>query len=155
MTDGPTARLVSLGLTLPPPPEPKGTYRSVVVDGHHAWVAGQIVSAGGRPVHAGVVGRDVDVPAAKEVAEKAALQALSALAKELGTLDRIERVVRVAVYLAATPEFTQHSEVANGATELLVRVFGEDAGKPARVSMGVASLPLGAPVEVELVARLR
>jgi enamine deaminase RidA (YjgF/YER057c/UK114 family) len=82
------------------------------------------------------------------------MQALSALAQELGSLDRVERIVRVAVYIAATPEFTQHSEVGNGATDLLVRVFGEN-GRPARVSMGVTSLPLGAPIEVELVVRLR
>jgi enamine deaminase RidA (YjgF/YER057c/UK114 family) len=154
MTDGPTARLVSLGLSLPPPPTPKGTYRPVAVDGSTAWVSGQIVTAGGVPLHPGLVGREVDVAQAKGVAETAAMQALSALAQELGSLDRVERIVRVAVYIAATPEFTQHSEVGNGATDLLVRVFGEN-GRPARVSMGVTSLPLGAPIEVELVVRLR
>ncbi|MCI4370896.1 MAG: RidA family protein, partial [Thermoplasmata archaeon] len=82
------------------------------------------------------------------------LQALSALTAELGSLDRVRRIVRVAVFVASATDFTKHADVGNGATELLIRVFGED-GRPARVSMGVASLPLGAPVEVELLAALR
>jgi len=147
-------RLRALGVTLPPPPRPAGTYRPVVVDGDHAYVAGQIPHVDGRPVHPGIVGRTVELAQAKLAAEQAALQALSALSAELGTLDRVARVVRVAVCVASTPEFTQHADVANGATELLIRVFGED-GRPARVSMGVASLPLGASVEVELLVRLR
>jgi len=148
-----TARLRTLGVALPPPPKPAGTYRPVVVDGDHAFVSGQVPLIDGRPVHPGLVGAAVDVAQAKLAAEQATLQALSALAAELGSLDRVERIVRVAVYVASTPEFTQHADVANGATELLIRVFGED-GRPARASVGVAALPLGASVEVELLARL-
>jgi enamine deaminase RidA (YjgF/YER057c/UK114 family) len=146
-------RLQSLGLSLPPPPKPVGTYRPVVVDGDHAYVSGQIPHVDGRPVHPGIVGRNVEVVQAKLAAEHATMQALSALEAELGSLDRIARIVRVAVYVASTPEFAQHAEVANGATDLLVRVFGED-GRPARASVGVAALPLGASVEVELLVRL-
>jgi enamine deaminase RidA (YjgF/YER057c/UK114 family) len=151
MAPGPTERLAELGLVLPPPPKPAGTYRPVVVDGGHAWVSGQIPVVDGQMLHQGLVGRDVDVPQAKEAAERATLQALSALAAELGSLDRVRRIVRVGVYVAASGDFVRHSEVGNGATELLIRIFGED-GRPARVSMGVASLPLGAPVEVEILA---
>lgn len=153
MAPGPTERLKELGLTLPPPPKPAGTYRPVVVDGDHAWVSGQIPNVDGRALHPGVVGRDVDLSQAKEAAERAALQALSALVQELGDLDRVKRILRVAVYIASAPDFTRHADVGNGATELLVKVFGED-GRPARVSMGVAALPLGASVEVELLARI-
>jgi enamine deaminase RidA (YjgF/YER057c/UK114 family) len=153
MAPSPTERLRALGLTLPPPPKPAGTYRPVVIDGDHAWVSGQIAHVDGRPLHPGVLGRDVDVAQGREAARQAALQGLSALAAELGSLERVQRIVRVAVYIAAAPGFTQHSDVGNGATELLIQVFGED-GRPVRVSMGVASLPLGASVEVELLARV-
>jgi enamine deaminase RidA (YjgF/YER057c/UK114 family) len=153
MPSSPTERLRELGIDLPPPPQPAGTYRPVVVDGPHAWVSGQIPVVDGKPLHPGIVGRDVDVPQAKQAAERAALQALSALAAELGSLDRVQRIVRVGVYVASTVEFVRHAEVGNGATELLIRVFGEN-GRPARVSMGVAALPLGASVEVELLAAI-
>jgi enamine deaminase RidA (YjgF/YER057c/UK114 family) len=153
MTPGPSERLRELGIVLPPPPKPAGSYRPVVVDGRHAWVSGQIPIVDGKALHPGTVGRDVDVPQAKAAAERAALQALSALAAELGSLDRVRRIVRVAVYVASTSEFVQHADVGNGATEFLIRVFGEE-GRPARVSMGVAALPLGASVEVELLAAI-
>jgi enamine deaminase RidA (YjgF/YER057c/UK114 family) len=153
MATGISERLRELGILLPPPPRPAGTYRPVVVDGDHAYVSGQVPHVDGKPLHPGIVGRTVDVAQAQQAAAQAALQALSALAAELGTLDRVRRVVRVAVYIAATPEFTQHADVGNGATELLLRIFGED-GRPARVSMGASSLPLGASVEVELLVRL-
>jgi enamine deaminase RidA (YjgF/YER057c/UK114 family) len=153
MASGPTERLRELDIVLPPPPKPAGTYRPVVVDGDHAWVSGQVPHADGKILLPGVVGRDLDVAQAKVAAERAALQALSALAAELGSLDRVRRIVRVAVYIASSSDFTHQSDVANGATELLIRVFGED-GRPARVSMGVAALPLGASVEVELLAAL-
>lgn len=154
MATSPTERLRELGIALPPPPAPAGTYCSVVVDGGYAWVSGQIPRLDGKILHPGICGRDVDAPRAKEAAERAALQALSALHAELGSLDRVRRVVRVAVYVACADDFVLHADVGNGATELLVKVFGEE-GRPARVSMGVAALPLGASVEVELLAALR
>jgi enamine deaminase RidA (YjgF/YER057c/UK114 family) len=153
MAPTPSERLRELGLALPPPPQPAGTYRPVVVDGGYAWVSGQVPVVDGKLLHPGIVGRDVDVPEAKLAAERATLQGLSALAAELGTLDRVRRIVRVGVYIATTAEFAHHSEVGNGATELLIRVFGEE-GRPARVSMGAASLPKGACVEVEILAAL-
>lgn len=142
-----------MGLTLPPPPKPAGTYSSVVVDGLRAWVSGQIVLENGAMLHPGLVDRDVSPEIAKEVARRAALQALSALASAVGSLDRVRRIVRVAVYVASVPTFARQHEVANGATEILTALFGE-AGRPARVAMGVASLPLNAPVEVEMVVAL-
>jgi len=142
-----------LGLSLPAPPKPAGTYSSVVVDGSRAWVSGQIVLQDGAILHPGLVDRDVSPETAKEVARRAALQALSALDATLGSLDRVRRIIRVAVYVASVPTFTRQHEVGNGATEVLTQIFGE-AGRPARVAMGVAALPLNAPIEVEMVVAL-
>ena len=149
MAELPSARLRALGLTLPPPPRPAGSYTSVARHGDLAWVAGQIVLEGGAVARPGLVDRDVPIDAAKDLARRATLQALSALHAELGSIDRISRFVRVAVYVASSPGFARQHEVANGATDLLVEVFGE-AGRPARAAVGVASLPLNAPVEVEV-----
>lgn len=123
----------------------------MVVAGGLAHVAGQIALNEGGVVQPGLVDRDVAFHDAKLLARRATLQALSALQAALGSLDRIQRVVRVAVYVASSPGFVRQHEVGNGATDLLVEIFGE-AGRPARVTLGVASLPLNAPVEVELTA---
>jgi enamine deaminase RidA (YjgF/YER057c/UK114 family) len=146
----PSERLKELGLVLPPPPKPAGTYAPVVVDGSRAWVCGQVVLQDGAAVHPGLVDRDVSLAIAQEVAHRASLQALSALQATLGSLDRVQQILRVAVYVASVPTFTRQHEVGNGATEVLASIFG-DAGRPARVAMGVAALPLNAPVEVEMV----
>jgi enamine deaminase RidA (YjgF/YER057c/UK114 family) len=150
VTSGTTARLAGLGVVLPPPPTPKGTYAPVVESGGLAYVSGQIVFEDGRIISPGLVDRDVPVETAKDLARRATLQGLSALVHALGSLDRVQRIVRVVVYVAASPGFVKPHEVANGATDLLVDVFGE-AGRPARAAVGVASLPLGAAVEVEMV----
>lgn len=146
-------RLRALGLTLPPAPRSVGAYSPVVVDRSHAWVSGQIVTQNGAVVHPGLVDRDVSLETARELAGRATLQALSALEAAMGSLDRIGRVVRVAVYVASVPTFVRQPEVGNGATELLVSIFG-DVGRPARVAVGVAALPLNAPVEVEMLVAL-
>ncbi len=153
MSGTPSERLKELGLTLPPPPKPAGTYSSVVLDGDHAWVSGQIVLQGGAILHPGLVDREVPPDTAKQVARQAALQAVSALHDALGTIDRVRRIVRVTVYVASVPSFGRQHEVANGATEVLTAIFGE-AGRPARAAIGVASLPLNAPVEVDMVVAL-
>ena len=149
MADAPSDRLLRLGVTLPPPPKPAGTYAPVVRSGALAWVSGQIATDAGAVVRPGSVDRDLSVEAAQEVARRATLQALSALGAALGSIDRIRRVVRVGVFVAVAPGFHREHEVANGATQLLVDLFGED-GRPTRSTIGVAGLPLGAPVEVEL-----
>lgn len=150
----PTAseRIRENGLTLPPPPKPAGTYSPVVVSDRRAWVSGQIVTEGGSVVHPGLVDRDVSFDVAHDLARRASLQAVSALATALGSVDRVRRVERVIVYVASSPGFVRQHEVANGATEVLVQIWGED-GRPARAAVGVAALPLNAPVEVEVVVR--
>jgi enamine deaminase RidA (YjgF/YER057c/UK114 family) len=149
----PTDRLRELGLVLPLPPTPKGSYTPVAVQGSLAFVSGQIVTDGAGVVRPGVVDRDVPADAARTLARQAALQALSALAAALGSLDRVRRIVRVGVFVASSPGFFRQHEVANGATDLLVELFGE-AGRPARAAVGVPALPLNAPVEVEVVAEV-
>jgi len=123
-----------------------------VLEGDRAWVSGQIVTEGGSVLHPGLVDGDVPVEVARDLARRAGLQALSALAAELGSIDRIRRFLRVTVYVASSPGFGRQHEVANGATELFVQLFGE-AGRPARAAVGVASLPLNAPLEVECLVR--
>jgi enamine deaminase RidA (YjgF/YER057c/UK114 family) len=150
VTSGNSARLDGLGIVLPPPPTPKGTYAPVALSGGFAYVSGQIVTEEGRVVSPGLVDQDVRVETAKDLARRATLQALSALVRTLGTLDRVQRVVRVGVFVASSAGFVRQHEVANGATDVLVDVFGE-AGRPSRSAVGVSSLPLGAPVEVEMI----
>jgi len=153
MAAAPTERLRELGLTLPPPPRPVGSYAAAVVDAGRAIVSGQIVTKDGAAVSPGRVGREVPIERAQELARLATLQALSALADVLGSIDRIRRVLRVGVYVASSEDFVRQHEVGNGATDLLVGIFG-DAGRPARAAVGVVSLPLNAPVEIELLVAL-
>jgi enamine deaminase RidA (YjgF/YER057c/UK114 family) len=145
----PAERLARLGLRLPPAPTPKGSYAPVVRAGHLAWVSGQIVLEEGAVVRPGTVDRDVSAEVASDLVRRATLQALSALAAELGSLDAIRRVVRLGVFVAVSPGFHREHEVANGGSDLLIAVFG-DAGRASRTTVGVAGLPLEAPVEVEL-----
>jgi enamine deaminase RidA (YjgF/YER057c/UK114 family) len=151
MVPSPSERLRELQLELPPPPTAKGTYAPVVWEGTRAWVSGQIVTEGGTVVRPGLVDRDVPLEVARDLARRASLQALSALENHLGSIDRVRRFLRVTVYVATSPGFARQHEVANGATDLLVGVFGEE-GRPARAAVGVAGLPLNAPVEVEFLA---
>ena len=143
------SRLAERGIVLPPPPTPQGSYVPVAVVGGIAYEAGQITIDDKGVVHPGLVDRDVPLLDAQILTRRATLQALSALKATLGSLDRVRRVVRVAVYVASSPGFVRQHEVANGATDLLVEIFGPEA-RPARVALGVASLPLNAPVEVEV-----
>ncbi|HEV2231347.1 MAG TPA: RidA family protein [Thermoplasmata archaeon] len=139
---------------LPPPPKPAGQYASVAIENGWAWVSGQIVTRDGKADPAGLVGREISVEAAREVAGRAALQALSALSEALGSLERVRRIVRLSVYVASPPGFDRAHEVANGASERLFDHLGEGRGRGSRIALGVAGLPLNAPVEVDLVAAI-
>jgi len=147
------ARLRDLGIELPPAPQALAAYVPVVVAGGLAFVAGQVPLRDGAVSCAGKLGAEVEVERGAAAARQSALQAISALRAELGSLDRVRRVVRVVVYVASAEGFTGQPQVANGASELLVDVFGE-AGKHARAAVGVAELPLGAAVEVEVTVEL-
>lgn len=146
--------LARLGIALPPPPVPKGAYLPVVVFNGYAWVSGMLPTSQGKLIHTGAVDAKVSIQDAKADARVAALNGLSALNERLGNLDKIYRVIRVGIFVASSASFAAQPEVANGASELLVEIFGED-GKHARAAVGVASLPLDAPVEVEMLVALR
>ncbi len=146
-------RLRELGVDLPDPAAPAGFYVPARRHGDLLAVSGQLPLTPGEPLPAGRCGEDVTVEEGYALARQCALNGLAAARAALGSLDRIAGVVRVGGYVAATPAFTQHPAVVNGASELLVEVFGE-AGRHARVAIGMASLPLGVPVEVEFLFAL-
>lgn len=145
-------RLRELGLELPPPTSAVASYEPCVIHGSLAMVAGQVPSVDGAVLHPGHLGDRVDVAEGAEAARRAALQALSVLRHALGgSFARLERILQVTVYVAAVPGFVDHPKVANGASDLLIEVLG-DRGRHARAAVGMASLPLGASVEVAVTA---
>lgn len=146
-------RLAELGIILPPAPQPVASYIPVKVVGDLAWVAGQIPMQDGAVTVAGKVGGEVTIDDANAGTRRCALQALSALQAALGTLDRVKGIVKLDVFVASATGFTDHPTVANGASDLLVEVFG-DEGRHARAAVGVPELPLGAAVEVALLVQV-
>ncbi len=146
-------RLADLGLTLPPVAAPVAVYVPAVVSGQYVHTAGQLPFVDGALPVTGKVGASVDAETATAQARVAALNALAAVESVAGSLDRVARVVKVTVFVASEPSFTGQPGVANGASTLVGEVFG-DAGVHARSAVGVAVLPLDAPVEVELVVEL-
>ncbi len=153
MPQDPEARLRELGYELPAVPEPAGAYVPATRTGTLIFTAGQVPFEEGELHTTGKVGDAVTLDEAKGAARLCALNALAAAAAEAGGLDRIGRVVKVTGYVASAPNFNRQPEVVNGASELIGEVFGE-AGLHARSAVGVAELPLDAPVEVELVVEL-
>ncbi len=153
MTGGPEARLRELGHELPDVPAPAGAYVPAIRAGSLVFTAGQLPIEEGELRKTGKVGATVTLEEAKQAARRCALNALAAAAAEAGGLDRVARVVKVTGYVASAPDFNRQPEVINGASDLIGGVFGE-AGRHARSAVGVAVLPLDAPVEVELVAEL-
>ncbi len=150
MASSPTSRLRELGYDLPEVPQPAGSYVPAVRVGDLIFTAGQLPFQGGSLLHTGKVGDAVGVEEAQDAARLCALNALAAVATEVGGLDEINRIVKVTGYVASADGFTRQPEVLNGASDFLGEVFGE-AGKHARSAIGVAELPLNAPVEVEIV----
>ena len=146
-------RLAALGITLPSPAAPAANYVPYVAAGKLLMVSGQLPLDGGRMVATGLLGRDLDTEAGKQAARQCAINVLAQLAAATGGLERIERLVKITVYVASAPDFAEQHLVANGASDLLAEVLGE-AGKHARVAVGVACLPLNAAVEVESVAEI-
>jgi enamine deaminase RidA (YjgF/YER057c/UK114 family) len=146
-------RLAELGIELPPAPQPVASYIPVKVVGDLAWVAAQIPMQDGAVTVTGYAGAGVTTEEANAGARRCAIQALAALRAALGTLDRVKGIVKVDVFVASASGFTEQPTVANGASDLLVEVFG-DEGRHARAAVGVAELPLGAAVEVGLLVQL-
>jgi enamine deaminase RidA (YjgF/YER057c/UK114 family) len=150
----PAERLAALGLTLPPVPAPVAAYVPAVRTGGFVYTSGQLPTVDGKLATAGKVGAEVSAADAAELARICALNALAAAAAAAGGLDAIGRIVKVTGFVASAPGFSGQPQVVNGASELLLEVFGAD-GRHARSAVGVAELPLNAPVEVELIAELR
>ncbi len=151
---GPAERLAELGLTLPPVAAPGGAYVPAVRSGAFVYTSGQLPTVDGKLPVVGKVGGEVSVPDAAGLARTCALNALAAAASQAGGLDGIRRIVKVTGFVASAPGFGGQPQVVNGASELLIEVFGED-GRHARSAVGVAELPLNSPVEVELIAEVR
>lgn len=144
------ARLAELGISIPPLAKPVAVYVPAVISGHHVFTSGQLPFVDGALPATGKVGAEVSAEDAAGHAAQCALNALAAVESVIGSLDRITRIVKVTGFVASAPDFTGQPGVLNGASELLGRIFG-DVGVHARSAVGVAVLPLDAPVEVELV----
>ncbi|WP_312888604.1 RidA family protein [Nonomuraea rhodomycinica] len=149
----PEQRLAELGLTLPEVVPPLAAYVPAVRTGDLVYTSGQVPLVEGKLPLVGKLGAELTVDEGREMARICALNALAALKSEVGDLGRVVRIVKAVVFVASDPGFTGQPQVANGASELLAEVLGE-AGRHARSAVGVASLPLDAPVEVELIAEV-
>ncbi|WP_324740583.1 RidA family protein [Tsuneonella sp. CC-YZS046] len=143
------ARLAELGITLPEPAAPLAAYVPVVVHGGLAHVSGQLPSIGGQPV-TGRLGVDISVDDAAAAARACGLMILAQLKAKIGSLDNVVQVVKLGGFVNSSFDFTEQPKVVNGASQLMVDVFG-DAGKHARSAVGVANLPMGVAVEVDAI----
>ncbi len=147
-------KLNELGISLPPAPTPIGAYVPAIQSQKLVFVSGQIPMFNGKVQFSGKVGREVDLEQAQEAARLCAVNALAVLQAQLGLLDSIRRIVRLEIFVNSAESFTDQSQVANGASNLLGEIFG-DAGQHARLTVGVSELPLGAAVELALIAEIK
>lgn len=150
----PESRLDALGLELPPPSRPIATYTMVSRVGDLLFTAGHGPWRDGELQYKGLLGAGIDIPTGQKAAELVMLNILSTLKQEVGELSAIRRVVKLLVLVASTPDFILHHEVANGASDLLVAVFGPQVGVHARSAIGAPSLPMGISVEIEAIFAL-
>ena len=150
MTGRIEARLKELGINLPSPPAPVASYVPTAQSGNLLFVSGQITSAPEGLKYVGAVGKELSVEDGKAAARLCAINVVAQAKAACGDLDRVKRCVKLTVFVNAAADFTQHPEVANGASDLLVEVFGE-AGKHARAALGSGSLPRGVACEVEAI----
>ncbi len=148
-TASPEARLKALGITLPVAPKPIASYVPAVRTGNLVFLSGQGPLADGKPTVTGKVGGELTEEAGNKAARATMLVLLGVLRAEIGSLDRVRRVVKLVGFVNSAPGFTRQPWVVNGASDLLIEIFG-DAGRHARSSIGVSELPLNIPVEIEL-----
>jgi enamine deaminase RidA (YjgF/YER057c/UK114 family) len=147
-------RLADLGIELSAPPTPFGNYAEVVQSGNLLFLTGMLPVVDHKPKYVGRLGKELDAEQGRDAARTAALSALAALKAHLGTLDQVRRIVRIAVLMATSGDFFDQPRVADGASDLFCDVFGP-AGISARLVIGVASLPLGVPIELEVIAEVK
>jgi len=143
-------RLKHLGIELPSPPEPFGTYVEAVQTGHLLFLTGMLPTEGRAAKFVGRIGAELDVEAGRKAARLAALNVLAVARKHLGSLDKVTRIIRLGVSIATSGDVRDQPKVADAASDLLQDVFGKDKN-PCRLVYGVASLPLGTPVELEII----
>ncbi|RDJ02939.1 RidA family protein [Rhizobium grahamii] len=153
VVSGVDARLRNLGIELPPPPTPFGAYVEAIRVGPLLFLSGMLPVIGHEAIYHGRVGEDLSVPEGYAAARAACLSGLAAAKAHLGSLDRISRIAKLGVYIASPGDFQEHPKVADGASELLRDVFGSPLVPP-RIVLGVSSIPLGMPVEIELVLEI-
>lgn len=146
----PEDKLKALGIELPSPPQPLGSYVPAVRTGNLIFLSGMLPLRDGKLFRKGKVGKDLTVDEAREEARTAAVNALSALKANIGDLRKVVRCVKVTGYIASSPDFTGQPQVLNAASDLMAEVFGE-TGRHARTALGVSVLPLDSPVEIEFV----
>jgi enamine deaminase RidA (YjgF/YER057c/UK114 family) len=144
-------RFLALNLVLPPAPEPKGVYKPFLRDGHHIYVSGHLPVNVDGTLQRGKIGKDMDMESGKLAARQAGLTILSTLIANLGSLNRIKRVIKVFCMVNATTDFEKQPFIANGCSELFVEVFGPENGIGVRSAVGVGSLPENVPVEIEAI----
>jgi enamine deaminase RidA (YjgF/YER057c/UK114 family) len=146
-------KLKELGLTLPAPPKPVATYIPAVRAGDLLFLSGVLPSRDGQLIMTGKLGQALSIEQGMEAAKAALLNALAIIRSEVGSLDKVTRIVKMVGHIASAQGFTDQPQVLNGASDLLVAVFGE-AGRHARVAVGAAELPREAPVEIELIVQI-
>ncbi|MCC6546745.1 RidA family protein [Candidatus Sumerlaeota bacterium] len=148
------SKLAELGVTLPEAPKPVASYIPATRTGNLVITSGQLPMKSGQMVATGIVPQDVTPEAATEAARICAINNLAVIKAVIGDLDKIVRIVRLGVFVASDPTFTAHPKIANGASDFIQAVFGE-AGRHARSTVGMACLPLNAPVEVEMMVEVK
>jgi enamine deaminase RidA (YjgF/YER057c/UK114 family) len=148
------AKLKELGITIPPAPAPAANYVPFAIEGKLVFIAGQVPrSADGKLLYVGKVGKDVSEKDGYEAAKLCALNGLAQLQAAVGSLDKVKRIVRVGGFVNCPPDFTNQPQVINGASDLIVQIFG-DKGRHARTAVGAGSLPANVAVEVEIIASI-
>ena len=151
--DGPESRIKNLGIQLPAPPSPLGSYIEAVQTGNLLFLSGMLPIVDHKPAYIGKLGDELDTKAGLDAARIAALGAIAAARDYLGTIDRIKRVVRLGVFMVTAENFADHPKVADGASDLFRDVFGA-RNMSVRSVIGVATLPLGVPIELEIIFEL-
>jgi len=147
-------KLKELGIEIPEAPKPLASYIPAAISGNFVYTAGQVPLEGGKLNYTGLVGKDISIEDAQKAAKVCAINCLSVIKSVIGDLNKIERILKLTVFVASSDGFVDQPKVANGASDFIVEVFGEK-GKHVRSAVGVSGLPINAPVEIEMIAELK
>ncbi|HET54593.1 MAG TPA: RidA family protein [Ignavibacteria bacterium] len=147
-------KLKELGIEIPEAPKPLASYIPAAISGNLVYTAGQVPLEGGKLNYIGLVGKDISIEDAQKAAKVCAINCLSVIKSVIGDLNKIERILKLTVFVASSDGFVDQPKVANGASDFIVEVFGEK-GKHVRSAVGVSGLPINAPVEIEMIAELK